>query len=85
MKKRRKGIVALAFVTAALGNLAAAPAASAAASDDASCAGKFATSVPGGPIKGEFVSENATQDDPVFGNFGQATSTLFARAEVCLF
>jgi hypothetical protein len=85
MKKRRKGIVALAFVTATLGNLAAASAASAAASDDASCAGKFATSVPGGPIKGEFVSENATQDDPVFGNFGQATSMLFARAEVCPF
>jgi hypothetical protein len=84
MKNWRKGIV-LAFMTAALGNFVAPSAASAAASDEASCGGKFATSVPGGPLKGEFASENAQQDDPVFGNFGQATSTLFARAEVCPF
>jgi hypothetical protein len=82
LKNCRKSIV-LAFVTAALGNFAAPSAASAAASDEASCAGKFATSVPGGPLKGKFASENARQDDPVFGNFGQATSTLFARAEAC--
>jgi hypothetical protein len=85
MRRRRKGIIALALVTAVLGSLAAPSVASAAASDDASCAGKFATSVPGGPLKGEFVSGNAQQDDPVFGNFGQATSMLFARAEVCPF
>jgi hypothetical protein len=29
--------------------------------------------------RGDFASGNARQDDPVFGNFGQATSTLFAR------
>jgi len=82
MTKRFARFVSVVAVVVAL---AAPSAASGAASDNASCAGKFATSVPGGPIKGEFVSENARQDDPVFGNFGQATSTLFARAEVCPF
>jgi hypothetical protein len=85
MKRKRRGLVALAFVTAALGGFATPSAAPGAASDEASCAGGFATSVPGGPLKGEFASENARQDDPVFGNFGQATSTLFARAELCPF
>jgi hypothetical protein len=82
----RRRLVIVGVVAAACTATVGAPsAASGAASDDASCAGKFATAVPGGPSKGEFASENARQDDPVFGNFGQATSTLFARAEVCPF
>ena len=74
-------------VAATTASLAAPAGASAEASDDASCAGQFATFVPGGQVKGEFVSGNAQEDDPVFGNFGQATSTLFAHGprEACPF
>jgi hypothetical protein len=64
---------------------AAAPAAAfGAASDGASCAGQFATSVPGGPVKGEFASDNASSDGR---NFGTITSDAFARGprEACPF
>jgi len=67
----------LVIVAAILGLTAAAPsAASAAESGDASCAGQFATSVDGGPIKGDFASANASGDGH---NFGTVTSTAFAQ------
>ena len=75
------------LAAASAASLAVPSVAFAEASDDASCAGQFATFVPGGEIKGDFVSGNAREDDPVFGNFGQATSTLFAQGprEACPF
>ena len=77
MRMRRRG-AALA-VTVALGAAAAFPGGAAGdASDNASCAGQFATSVPGGPIKGDFASENASEDGR---RFGEITSTLFARGD----
>jgi hypothetical protein len=75
------------LAAAAAASLAVPSGALAEASDGASCAGQFATFVPGGQVKGEFVSGNAQEDDPVFGNFGQATSTVFAQGprEACPF
>jgi hypothetical protein len=78
------GKSSLAAVAAVAIGLIAPAAASGAASDSASCAGQFATSVPGGPIKGEFASENASEDGQMFG---EITSTAFARGprEACPF
>lgn len=81
MKRSR---FAIAGCVAALG-LGVLPAGAAAeASDGASCAGQFATSVPGGPEKGIFASTNASEDGR---RFGEVTSTLFARGprEACPF
>jgi hypothetical protein len=77
MRMPRRGLALAA--TVALGAAAVFPGgASGEASDDASCAGQFATSVPGGPIKGDFASENASEDGR---RFGEITSTLFARGD----
>jgi hypothetical protein len=77
MQIRRHG-AALAIV-GVLGTALAAPGtAFADASEGASCAGQFATSVPGGPLKGEFASGNAKEDGRMFGSI---TSTFFARGD----
>lgn len=76
MKMGRRG-AALALALA-IGAAVAPSGASAEPSDNATCAGQFATSVPGGPIKGDFASENASEDGQ---RFGEITSTLFARGE----
>jgi hypothetical protein len=77
MPRRMRIPLALLAVAASwmIGSAASAPGA---ASDNASCAGQFATSVPGGPIKGEFASENASEDGRMFG---EVTSTAFARGD----
>jgi hypothetical protein len=77
--------ISLALLAAAAGWVIGLPASALGeASEQASCAGQFATSVPGGPIKGEFASENASEDGRMFG---EVTSTFFARGdrEACPF